>query len=353
MLQIDKDWLFHQYIELGKSAKQISDECGLSKDTVAHKLSDYGIRKQNPNAIYKNKSWLYEQYITLNKSQAQIGEEIGVGQSIIQRYCKKFNLVKHNIIYTKDFLYQEHIINHKSMLQIAKETGRNNTTVKKYLELYNIPIWTCHDNTNVYVDCGNGDTIVKVYDSYGNFNGQFIIDTDQVEKIQMYKWILVKDNVVPGRIKKRVATGSHPTIILGRLLLNISDETEVVDHIDNDPLNNRMDNLRVSTRTQNQSNHDIHSNNTSGFTGVSYLTNKKIWIAQLKYKGIYYKLGNYKNKCDAVYARYVGELLLFKEYRSTRNDEKIFEEISNCLKKDKIRQQVENKIVAVQKRFVS
>lgn len=344
MNTISKDWLYEQYIVFNKTVKQICNEFNLNENTIAHKLSDFGIKRVKENTLYKNKDWLYKQYIELDKSQREIGKLCNVGQSTIGIYLAKYNIKKDNIIFTKEFLYQEHIINHKSILQIAKETGHNNTTVQSYLMKYNIPIWTCHDNTNVYINNNDGTISVKVYNTYGVYIDYFLIDENKEEYIKKYKWILVKDNIVKDRPRYRVVTGSHPSIILGRYLLDITDKNIVVDHIDNNPLNNLMSNLRAVNRVQNQMNHDLHCNNTSGFTGVSYDKNKNKWYAQIKYKKIVFNLGKYNNKSDAVFARYIAECILFKDNRSNRNDSNIFIQIGKCKNKEIIKQKVRDKI---------
>jgi hypothetical protein len=46
------------------------------------------------------------------------------------------------------------------------------------------------------------------------------------------------------------------------------DPTELIDHIDGDPINNAWHNLREATNRQNCFNRGTYSNNTSGFKGA-------------------------------------------------------------------------------------
>lgn len=246
-----------------------------------------------------------------------------------------------------DFLYNEHIILHKTIFQIACENGYQSKNIEDKLKEYNIPIWKKYDNTNEYIDNQDGTTSVKVYDRFGKYIDSFIIDTDKVNLVKKFKWILVKDNIVKDRPRFRVITAIHPSIILGRYLLNISEKDLYVDHIDNNPLNNTMKNLRVTNKTQNQINHDIQSNNTSGFTGVVWNAERNKWQAQIKFKNKKITAGRYKNKCDAIYARYLAENIIYGEYRSDRNDSKILEAISHCNNKEKIQDYIKNKLVNI------
>lgn len=55
-----------------------------------------------------------------------------------------------------------------------------------------------------------------------------------------------------------------------------------IDHINMNQSDNRICNLRLATRSQNQCNRGLQSNNTSGYKGVSRHRNK--WAAYIKVK---------------------------------------------------------------------
>lgn len=56
----------------------------------------------------------------------------------------------------------------------------------------------------------------------------------------------------------------------------------VIDHIDNDSENNRIENMREATLSQNSHNSKNPANNTSGFKGASFHKQSGRWIAKIK-----------------------------------------------------------------------
>ena len=55
---------------------------------------------------------------------------------------------------------------------------------------------------------------------------------------------------------------------------------QIVDHRDGDKLNNRFNNLHLTTESGNNRNKRMQSNNTSGITGVFWHKRDKRWRAQ-------------------------------------------------------------------------
>ena len=53
----------------------------------------------------------------------------------------------------------------------------------------------------------------------------------------------------------------------------------LIDHIDGDPHNNRIDNLRAATKSQNMVNSPTQKNNTSGYRGVQKAPNQSSGFA--------------------------------------------------------------------------
>lgn len=109
-------------------------------------------------------------------------------------------------------------------------------------------------------------------------NKSFIIDIDDVSKVQQYLWhVNSRGYVISGSIK--------PNIRLHRFLLGLTKASDVfVDHISGDTTDNRRSNLRVCACRENSRNQVITSKNTSGFKGVSYWKRKRKFIAEIVYR---------------------------------------------------------------------
>ena len=75
-----------------------------------------------------------------------------------------------------------------------------------------------------------------------------------------------------------------------------------IDHIDGDPTNNRIENLREASRAQNQWNSRLRKDNTSGIKGVTWYPATKKWAAQIRVNGARKRLGYYLTKSDAAAA---------------------------------------------------
>lgn len=65
-----------------------------------------------------------------------------------------------------------------------------------------------------------------------------------------------------------------------------------IDHIDGNSLNNRVENLRPTTRSQNLCNTKLFVNSKSGVKGVSWHNASKKWYVQVRLQGkaVYQKL---------------------------------------------------------------
>lgn len=76
-----------------------------------------------------------------------------------------------------------------------------------------------------------------------------------------------------------------------------------IDHIDGDGENNRLNNLRIVSSTENNRNRRIQKNNTSGYNGVQWHKKERKWSAHIGINNKDQYLGSFTNIKDAIDAR--------------------------------------------------
>jgi hypothetical protein len=81
-----------------------------------------------------------------------------------------------------------------------------------------------------------------------------------------------------------------------------------IDHINGNPSDNRIKNLRDVTNEENHRNMKTRSDNTSGVMGVFFYKTRKKWEAYIKTDGRKKHLGYFANIDDAIAARKAAEI---------------------------------------------
>jgi hypothetical protein len=75
-----------------------------------------------------------------------------------------------------------------------------------------------------------------------------------------------------------------------------------IDHINNDPADNKIENLREATHAQNQRNMSSHKDSSSKYLGVSWDKKANKWQAKIQVDGTQYYLGYFTIEEDAARA---------------------------------------------------
>lgn len=88
-----------------------------------------------------------------------------------------------------------------------------------------------------------------------------------------------------------------------------------IDHKNRIPSDNRIDNLRLATQSQNNANQGVYSTNTHGAKGVSRLRYGS-WQAQIQVNGKSHYLGAFREKDDAIAAYAAAARRFFGEFAS-------------------------------------
>lgn len=90
----DPDWLWEEYVERGKTCKEIAEFCECSDVTVYNYLQEHDIETRRPvtDERLRDGDWLRKQYLELGKSGAKIADEIGCSSTLVYRWFRKHGI---------------------------------------------------------------------------------------------------------------------------------------------------------------------------------------------------------------------------------------------------------------------
>lgn len=124
-----------------------------------------------------------------------------------------------------------------------------------------------------------------------------IVDDGVFDKLSKFNWHYSVGYACRDVWKK----GKNKRLMMHRLIIG-AKQGEEVDHKNGDRLDNRGDNLRFCTRSQNNFNQQISSRNKSGYKGVSWDKGNKKWRSQAHINDKAFNLGRYDTKKEAALA---------------------------------------------------
>ena len=125
------------------------------------------------------------------------------------------------------------------------------------------------------------------------------VDDDMFEELNQHKWHF------NGRYVQRRGPlskdGKQTTIRLHKVV-KPSPKGKVTDHRWGNVFDNQANSLRICTQNENLRNRKRHSNNSSGFTGVSWYAAGKKWVAYIRINTVRKYLGYFEDKIEAALA---------------------------------------------------
>lgn len=139
-----------------------------------------------------------------------------------------------------------------------------------------------------------------------------VVDDVDYDKVSVHNWCakIDKKNVYAHRILAG-QNGAWTSQTMHRFILGLSDPKVKVDHWDNDGLNNRRANLRMSTNQQNCFNARIKPGR---YKGVGWHARCKKWRATICFNGNRISLGLFAVPEDAAKAYNSAALTYFGEF---------------------------------------
>lgn len=156
---------------------------------------------------------------------------------------------------------------------------------------------TRFDNNEI-IDCKEYFEMC-LYNKYGEERTRAKFSKNQLNKVNQYKW-RNSNGYIATHINRK-------TLFLHQLILTEKKGFEI-DHINHDKLDNRNENLRFVTVSQNQM-------NRKGVLGISWYKNEKKWIASIMVNNKRIYLGMFIKKENAIKVRKKAEKNHFGEFR--------------------------------------
>ena len=106
------------------------------------------------------------------------------------------------------------------------------------------------------------------------------IDDDDFVRVSVHKWSFDPKGYAFTNIGKR----PHRRILYMHRLILQAPKGKECDHINNNKLDNRRENLRLCTREENSRNRKLFKNAT-GYKGVYFDKDSEVYYAQVKFRG--------------------------------------------------------------------
>jgi len=124
-----------------------------------------------------------------------------------------------------------------------------------------------------------------------------IVDDDMFEELSKHKWYCSEGYAV----RKSSRHLGHGMILMHRVICDTPAGKET-DHINGNKLDNRRENLRVCTSSENKRNIKKHAHNTSGFKGIYRDRRNQKWRARIRIDGKEKYLGLFNDLLTAARA---------------------------------------------------
>lgn len=136
----------------------------------------------------------------------------------------------------------------------------------------------------------------------------FFIDKKNFNKIKDICWYVGNKGYLRGRVPNGKMVSLH-NFLFGLYC----------DHINRNKLDNREENIRKASVSENNRNKNLYRNNSSGFTGVRWNTLTQKWQSYIRKDKTVLQLGFFASKEEAIIARLKAEKEIYKEFAPQRH----------------------------------
>ena len=152
--------------------------------------------------------------------------------------------------------------------------------------------------------------LIPLMGQYGKVRGYAIVDAEDFERVNAFNWHMSKKGYARRNVWLDGKYGKCTTIFMHNFILgiDISKRDRLVDHIDQDKLNNRKSNFRIVTDSESQQNRSKYEGEyTSPYVGVYWKKEYGKWAAQINVNKRRLHLGYFMTIEEAYRARLSAE----------------------------------------------
>ncbi len=153
--------------------------------------------------------------------------------------------------------------------------------------------------------------------------GKFaLVDDEDYEYVNQFSWCLRKTKSYMYAYGGLKIDGEFKTVQMHRLIMN-PPKGMLVDHKNGDGLDNRRNNLRICTRSQNCVNRVRTKGSKSKYLGVGWCNYRNKWLVKITVKGKQRCIGKFGSELEAAIIANISMRKYYGEFANPNNLTKI------------------------------
>jgi hypothetical protein len=141
-----------------------------------------------------------------------------------------------------------------------------------------------------------------------------IVDDEDYDYLLDYNWRCVKNGRTYYALFSRRIKGKFLNFWMHRMIMDAKERKDEVNHINHNGLDNRKENLRITTHNKVVVHSRVSNNKPTKHKGISYHKPTNKWRARIHINGKTIYLGYYIDETEAAKAYEKKAIELFGEY---------------------------------------
>jgi transposase len=143
----DQDWLYHQYVDLGKNSFEIAELVDVTPGYIRELIRDNNIGRK-----YEDEEWLQHQYVESRNEVGKIAEKCNCSTDTIRDRLNKFDIERDRRYREEDWLREKYDKEQLSCGEIAEICNVHRDTIGKWLDKNDIEARSFSEQRDVYYE---------------------------------------------------------------------------------------------------------------------------------------------------------------------------------------------------------